>query len=156
LSSSITTIGNALAAALTTAKTTLGGEYTAAYKRAYISDLAVDDGLQVTVCPIKTRTTASGQGSNERHFWLGVIVQQWLGTENAQNAELLDPLEALVEAISAWVVQLGKSDKTTAVAGARCLAAEAEMGDHLNEHLIDKGEYHCPIATEWVVYESTT
>ena len=137
-----TTLGMALA-------TALGAEFTtatAAYTRAYPSDLKADDGIQVVVTPIAPKRTRAGWGSIVNETALGVVVMSKLTGTSAgtYDATQLDALELLVDSIMDYLLDAIKLD-TNAV----CVSAEAEYGDHYTNHLTEKDEFHVPITTHW-------
>jgi hypothetical protein len=128
--------------------------FTASYERKFVSDLGDDpaaaisailpvstDTPAVVIAPIQTHYERPAWGAVQENYHYGLVVTTRL--KNADDANELDPLDLFVEQICEFLIGARKFSTTW-----YCIEVKPIYGDHMNEHLTEKQEYHVPIMIE--------
>ena len=139
-------------AAFNTATPLAVPEYSAEFDRMYISDLedlapagGVTSQMQLVFAPIETKVERTGWGAVRVTVSLGILFNVAVTTaNNAVTDPKIDAYEQLVDQVVTWLM------------GPRFFAAGwcasdplPIMGDHYNDHLFNKSEFHVPVLVDF-------
>jgi hypothetical protein len=126
--------------------------FTAEYDRMYLSDLEVmapaggpTSELQLVFAPVEPKYERTGWGGVRITITLGVLFDVMVTVANGIVTDPnIDAYEALVDQFCTWLVgprtfaSMWSAKEPTAV-----------FGDHYNDHLYEKGEFHVPVLVDF-------
>lgn len=123
--------------------------YTAAYRRQFVdaTEKAAAPGtaasvLQLIFAPVDTDYERIGWGAARITVTLGMLVT--IQVADPTNDAEIDPLEEFVDVFATWL--LGARQFATVFSAQKPTVI---AGDHLNDHLYEKSEFHVPIIAEF-------
>ena len=130
--------------------------YTAAYRRMYVDDLetmipalTAASQMQIVLAPVGGDTDREGWGGDAVHctVHLGMLLQ--ILVADPENDAEMDPYEQFLDQVRLFLL----SSRHFAT-NWDCISCNPVLGDHYNDHLYGKSEFHVPMGLEFQYYGS--
>lgn len=132
-------------------------EMSAEYQRMYISDLetmepagGVTSKMQLVFCPAAENYERIGWGGVRTTITLGLLFNVSVDVANGEvTDENIGAYEALVDQFNQWLMGPRKF-----ASGFWASDPVTVKGDHYNDHLYEKSEFHVPVLIDFI-YDGT-
>ncbi len=131
----------------------------AEYQRMYLDDLetmepagGANSEMQIVFAPIEPKTERCGTGGVHITISLGVLFNVKVAMANKVITDPnIDAYECLVDQFITWLMGPRKFAEYFSALDPVCI-----LGDHYNEHLYEKEEFHVPVLVDFHAFVTVT